>query len=80
MEQKELEQKIQTLIANQLNLAKEKVTLDALIVEDLGADSLDIVEMLMTLEEEFAISLSDEQAKELHTVKDICNIVANLKN
>lgn len=80
MEQKELEQKIQTLISNQLNLAKEKVTMDALIVEDLGADSLDVVEMLMTLEEEFAISLSDEQAKELHTVKDICNIVANLKN
>ena len=79
MEQKELEQKIQTLIANQLNLAKEKVTMDALIVEDLGADSLDVVEMLMTLEEEFAISLSDEQAKELHTVEDICKTVANLK-
>lgn len=80
MEQKELEQKIQTLIANQLNLAKEKVTMDALIVEDLGADSLDVVEMLMTLEEEFSISLSDEQAKELHTVEDICKIVASLQN
>jgi len=79
MEQKEIEQKIQTLIANQLNLAKEKVTMDALIVEDLGADSLDVVEMLMTLEEEFAITLSDEQAKELHTVKDICNTVASLQ-
>lgn len=80
MEQKELKQKIQTLIANQLNLAKEKVTMDALIVEDLGADSLDVVEMLMTLEEEFSISLSDEQAKELHTVEDICKIVASLQN
>lgn len=79
MIQKETEQKVQTMLANQLNLAKEKVSMDALIVEDLGADSLDIVEMLMTLEEEFSISLSDEQAQNLRTVKDICELVESLQ-
>lgn len=79
MIQKETENKVQTMLANQLNLAKEKVKLDSLIVEDLGADSLDVVEMLMTLEEEFSISLSDEQAQQLRTVKDICELVESLQ-
>ena len=74
-----MEQKVITLIANQLNLPVEKVELNSLVVEDLGADSLDIVEMLMTLEEEFGVTLSDEQAGKLKTVKDICDAIAALK-
>lgn len=72
-------EQIRTLIANQLNLPLEKVQEDSKIIEDLGADSLDIVEMLMTLEEEFGISLSDEQATQMKTVKDIYNIINKLK-
>lgn len=71
--------KIITLIANQLNLPKEKVQEDSLIIQDLGADSLDIVEMIMTLEDEFGITLSDEQASTLKSVKDICDIVTEQK-
>ena len=74
-----MEEKVITLIANQLNLPVEKVKLESLIVEELGADSLDIVEMLMTLEEEFGITLSDEQAGNLKTVKDICDTISQMK-
>ena len=73
-----MEEKVVTLIANQLNLPVEKVKLDSLIVEELGADSLDIVEMLMTLEEEFGITLSDEQASNLKSVKDIIDVISQL--
>lgn len=73
-----MEEKVVTLIANQLNLPVEKVSLNSLIVEELGADSLDIVEMLMTLEEEFGVTLSDEQAGNLKTVKDIIDVISKL--
>ena len=74
-----MEEKVKTLMANQLNIPVEKVSLDSLIVEDLGADSLDVVEMLMTLEEEFGVTLSDDQAKNLKTVQDICDVLKQLK-
>lgn len=64
-------EKVKELLANQLNIAKDKVQENSRIIEDLGADSLDMVEMLMTLEDEFGISISDEEAMELKTVADI---------
>ena len=74
-----MKEKIVTLIANQLNIPIEKVKDEALIIEDLGADSLDVVEMLMTLEEEFGVTLSDEQASNLKTVQDIFNTIQELQ-
>ena len=70
-------EKVKELLANQLNIAKEKVQENSRIIEDLGADSLDMVEMLMTLEDEFGISISDEEAMELKTVADIVNKIEN---
>ena len=61
-------EKIQELLANQMNLDKSKITLETNIIEDLKADSLDVVEMLISLEDEFGISLPDEDAKKLTTV------------
>lgn len=67
--------KIKELLANQLNIEVNKINEDSKVVEDLGADSLDMIEMLMTLEEEFGLSISDEKAEGLKTVGDIVNFI-----
>ena len=59
---------IKSLLAKQLNIDESKIESTSKIVEDLGADSLDVVEMLMTLEDEFGIEVSDEEALTLKTV------------
>ena len=68
-------EKVKELLADQLNISKDKINADSRIIEDLGADSLDMVEMLMTLEDEFGISISDEEAVNLKTVSDIVNYI-----
>lgn len=70
-------EKVRKLIAEQLNLKEEDVTPNSRIVEDLGADSLDMVEMLMTLEDEFNVVISDEKANELKTIGDIVSFLEN---
>ena len=71
--------KIKELLANQLNIDKSNITESSKIVDDLGADSLDVVELLMTLEDEFGISVSDEEALEIKTVGDIAKIIEKNK-
>lgn len=68
-------ERVRQLICEQLGKSPEKVTMETKIVEDLGADSLDIVEMLMALEDEYSISLPDEVAVNLQTVGDIVNYI-----
>ena len=67
--------KVKELLAAQLNISKDKIQDDSKLVEDLGADSLDMVEMLMTLEDEFGVSISDEDALNLKTVADIVSYI-----
>jgi acyl carrier protein len=62
--------KIRQIIADQLGVKKEEVTDGAKFVDDLGADSLDTVELVMALEEEFGIEIPDEDAEKLATVGD----------
>lgn len=64
-------EKIQALLAEALNLPLEKVTPDAKIVEDLGADSLDLVELLSQLEDEYGITIPDDEVESLVTVGDV---------
>ena len=64
-------EKIQAMLAEALNLPLEKVGADAKIVEDLGADSLDVVELLSRLEDEFGITIPDEDVENLVTVGDV---------
>ena len=71
--------KIKELLANQLNIDKSNITESSKIVDDLGADSLDVVELLMTLEDEFGVSVSDEEALEIKTVGDIAKIIEKNK-
>ncbi len=67
--------RVKTLIANQLGISPDRVKEDSKLIEDLGADSLDTVEMLMTLEEEFGIAIPDEEAMKLTTVKSIVELI-----
>ena len=67
--------KIKEMIANQLSISVEEVSEEMEFVKDLGADSLDIVEMLMTLEEEYNITIPDEETVDIKTVGDIANVL-----
>ena len=64
-------EKIQAMLAEALNLPIEKITPDAKIVEDLGADSLDLVELLSQLEDEYGITIPDDEVESLVTVADV---------
>lgn len=64
------EEQVKEIIINELGVEPDKVTEDASFVEDLGADSLDTVELVMAFEEEFGIEIPDEDAEELQTVGD----------
>ena len=69
--------KIKEMLAEKLGISEDKITLESEIVKDLGADSLDLVEMLLSLEENFGITISDEQTENIKTVKDIVDILEN---
>ena len=64
------EDRVREIIVNELGVEAEKVTNDASFVEDLGADSLDTVELVMAFEEEFVIDIPDEDAEQMRTVGD----------
>ena len=68
-----IEQKVKNIIADQLGVGEEEIKPTASFIEDLGADSLDIVELVMALEEEFGIDIPDEDADKLRTVGDALN-------
>lgn len=71
-----IEEKVKKLIAEKLdNIDIKDVVLDASLIDDLGADSLAIVELIMTMEEEFDIEVPDEDAEKLSTVKDVINYI-----
>ena len=64
-------EKVREMLAESLNLPLDKVTEDAKIVDDLGADSLDVVELLSRLEDEFGVTIPDEDVEDLKTVGDV---------
>jgi acyl carrier protein len=70
-----VEDKVKKIIAEKLGVDPEEVVPEATFVDDLGADSLDLVELIMSMEEEFDIEISDEDAEELLCVKDAVNYI-----
>lgn len=70
--------KIQEMLAEALNLPIEKIKPDAKIVDDLGADSLDVVGLLSTLEDEYGITIPDEDVENLVTVNDVVTVLEKL--
>ena len=67
--------KIKSLVVDQLGVDEDQVTEDASFVDDLGADSLDTVELIMAFEEEFDIEIPDEDAQKIKTVKDVIEYI-----
>ena len=75
MAEKSIEEKVKDIIVEQLGVNPEQVTPQASFIEDLGADSLDIVELVMAFEEEFGVEVPDEDAEKLQTVGDVIKYI-----
>jgi acyl carrier protein len=72
-----LQPKVAKIIEEQLGVDQDKIKPEASFIDDLGADSLDIVELVMAMEEEFDIEIPDEDAEKLKTVSDVTNYLAS---
>ena len=72
-----IEEKVKQIVAEQLGVEEDQVTGDAAFMDDLGADSLDTVELVMALEEEFDIEISDEDAEKIATVQDAISYITD---
>ncbi|MBI4211291.1 MAG: acyl carrier protein [Deltaproteobacteria bacterium] len=78
MAETSVERKVRELIADQLGIAEEDITLEATLEDDLGADSLDLVELFLSFEEEFELDIPEETAERLETVGDIVTHVEQI--
>ncbi len=74
-----IEQQMVDIIVEQLSVDKDKVVSGASFVDDLGADSLDLVELIMAMEEEFDVEIPDEEAEKISTVQNAIDFVNNIK-
>ena len=79
MAENNIEQRVKKIIVEQLGVNADQVTPEAKFIEDLGADSLDTVELVMALEEEFSHDIPDEQAEKLQTVGDVIKYVEDIQ-
>lgn len=72
-------EKVREIVVEQLGVEADNVTIDSTFIDDLGADSLDIVELIMAFEEEFSVEIPDEVAEKIKTVKDTVNYIEQNK-
>ena len=72
-------EKVRDMLAKQLNLKPEAITLESDVVKDLGADSLDVVELLISLEDDYGISIPEDDIVNVKTVKDIVDMIDKLQ-
>lgn len=70
-----IEERVKQIIVEQLDVAEDEVTPEASFIDDLGADSLDIVELVMAMEEVFDVEIPDEEAENIRTVQDAVNYI-----
>ena len=80
MSDQTIEQRVKTIIVDQLNVNEEQVTAEASFLDDLGADSLDTVELIMAFEEEFGSEISDTEAEKILTVGDAVKFIEGKSN
>ncbi|HHA19872.1 MAG: acyl carrier protein [Gammaproteobacteria bacterium] len=76
----EIEARVKDIVVEQLGVNADEVTTDASFIDDLGADSLDTVELVMALEEEFECEIPDEQAEKITTVKEAVNYINSVQS
>lgn len=72
-------EQVRDILAAQFELDAESISMETSLIDDLGADSLDVVELIMSLEDNFGITISDEQAAELYTVRRIVDYLEKLR-
>ena len=72
-------EKLQEALAQQFEMDPQSITMDTNLIDDIGADSLDVVELIMSLEDEFGIAISDEDAAQLYTVRRIVEYLEKLQ-
>jgi acyl carrier protein len=77
MSEEEIFEKVTAILKNQLSIDNKEVKLESQLIDDLGADSLDLVEISMALEEEFSIEVPDDQVESIHTVEDVVKFIHN---
>jgi acyl carrier protein len=71
-----IDEKVIDIIVDKLGVDRAEVTPEAVFVDDLGADSLDLVELIMAMEEEFGMEIADEDAEKLRTVQDVISFIS----
>ena len=71
-------EKIRAILCEQLDIEEDQVTMDSNIAEDPGADSLDVVDLIMSIEDEFGLEVPDDQVENIKTVGDVVNYIENL--
>lgn len=72
-----IEEKVRAIVCEQLGVSDSEVTLESSFIEDLGADSLDIVELVMALEEHYDLEIPDEEAEKIRTIQDVITFIEN---
>ena len=72
-------EKVRDVLAKQFEVAPETITMDTNVMDDLGGDSLDLAELIMTVEEEFDVTVDDEAASSLRTVRQVVDFIEKLK-
>ncbi len=77
MTKEEVESQVRELVVDKLQVAPEKVKADAKFDQDLGADSLDLVDLMMDLEDKFGLKISDEEAEDIKTVNDVVDYIVS---
>lgn len=70
-----LEEKVIKIVMEQLDVTKEECVLEASFIDDLGADSLDLVELIMEMEEKFGVEIADEELEKIRTIKDVIDFL-----
>ncbi len=75
----DIAERVKKIVVEHLGVESDKVTEDASFIDDLGADSLDIVELVMAFEEEFNVEIPDDAAEKIATVKDAIDYIGNVK-
>ncbi len=78
-QEQEILSKVREMVAGQLGKSEDEITLESSFIEDLGADSLDLVELIMSMEDEFGLEISDEDAESIITVQDAINFISERK-
>jgi len=73
-------EQVKKIVVEQLGVEPDEVQMSSTFVDDLGADSLDIVELIMAFEEEFSIEIPDEKAEKIKTVEDVVNYIKEVQN